>query len=93
MRSRLLAGLVLLIGAVTPAIGYVKFGLDVAGRNVVLKWPELPIRYFVTDAGVPGVSAAQMDETLGRAFGTWQAVSTARVAFSRAGLDSGSPVG
>jgi hypothetical protein len=92
MMGRSLAGLLLvLLAAGTPALAYVKFGLEVAGQNVVLKWPELPVRYFVSDAGVPGVSVAQMDEALRRAFATWQAVPTARVSFARAGLTAARP--
>jgi hypothetical protein len=54
----------------------------------------MPIRYFVTDRGVPGVSSTQFQQAVTRAFATWDAVSTAQttstfVGFTLAGPQSG----
>ncbi|HEY8548550.1 MAG TPA: matrixin family metalloprotease [Vicinamibacterales bacterium] len=74
-----------------PASGYVKFGLGIDGRDVVVQWRQQPIRYFVNDSGVPGVSVDALDAALRRAFATWEAVPTARVRFSRAGFTGARP--
>ena len=31
------------------ADAYVKFGVRVGGRQVTLKWAQLPVRYYITD--------------------------------------------
>jgi hypothetical protein len=48
-----------LIAAALPAFGYLKLGTRVQNRTVSLKWEDFPIRYFVTERGVPGVTAQQ----------------------------------
>jgi hypothetical protein len=73
-----------------PAFAYLKFGVQVGGRTVVLKWTKTP-RYFVTDAGVSGVSAADFQAAVGRAFATWQAVPTASISYQFGGVTSASP--
>jgi Matrixin len=74
-----------------PAFAYLKFGTMVAGREVVLKWTTTP-RYFVTDAGVSGVSAADFQAAIARAFGTWQAVPTASISYQFGGVTAASPL-
>ena len=44
-----------------PASAYLKFGVRVGSQNVVLKWSEMPVRYFVSDTGVPDVSIVEGD--------------------------------
>ena len=41
----------LLLAQSGPAFAYLKFGFDVNGRQVVLRWTTTP-RYFVTSSGV-----------------------------------------
>ncbi len=75
-----------------PAFAYLKFGVRVAGRQVTLKWSQTPVRYFVTDGGVPGVSASDFQAAVGRAFSTWAAVPTASIRYQFAGLTSSLPL-
>jgi hypothetical protein len=79
-----LAGLLVL--AVALACGselraYLKLGSQVAIGVVQTKWQpgQIPVQYYVTNRNVPGVTAAQLQATLDRAFGTWSSVPTASI--------------
>ena len=74
-----------------PAFAYLQFGVTVSGRQLTVKWPQGPVRYFVSNAGVPGVSAADFQAAVGRAFATWEAVPTASIAYQFAGLTAAGP--
>jgi hypothetical protein len=73
-----------------PVFAYIKFGVPAGGRTVTLKWSQTP-RYFVTTDTVPGVSAADFQAAVARAFGTWEAVPTATIAYQFAGTTSARP--
>jgi hypothetical protein len=77
--------------AVVPASGYLKLGTRVGTRTASLKWNRLPIRYFVTDRGVTGVSAQQFQSAITRAFQTWDAVDTAETSSEFAGFTQANP--
>ena len=83
MTRRVLVSRILAIALVTglgPAgFRVLKFGMQLQGRTVVLRWSRTPIRYAVCDRTVTGVSASQFDDALRRAFAAWQAVPTAIV--------------
>ena len=81
----------LALGQSTPALAYLKFGVPVRGQQVTLKWAQSPVRYFVSNTGVPGVSATDFQSAVGRAFATWQAVPTASISFQFAGVTSANP--
>jgi hypothetical protein len=91
---RRLAAIVVIACAVAsiPASAYLKLGTRVGTRNVTLKWGRLPIRYFVTNAGISGVSAQQLQTTVTKAFGTWEAVPTAQTSSEFVGFTSSGPV-
>ena len=74
-----------------PAFAYLKFGYEVNGKQHTLKWTTTPVQYFVTDAGVDGVSATQFQTAIGKAFDVWAAVPTASVAYRFAGLTRSLP--
>jgi Matrixin len=74
-----------------PAWAYLKFGVQVGDRTVVLKWATPP-RYFVTDASVPGISADDFQAAVARAFATWQAVPTASITYEFGGVTAASPL-
>ena len=42
-----------------PAAAYLKLGTRVGNRTVTLAWRQFPIRYFVTNRDVDGVTAPQ----------------------------------
>ena len=82
----------LAIGApVREAFGYLKFGTNVGGREVPLRWSVMPVRYYINDQGVSGVSASDFQAALGRAFSTWQNVPTAAVSYQFVGFTSARP--
>ena len=74
-----------------PALAYLKFGIDVNGRQVTLRWTTTPVRYFVTNQGVNGVSAADFQSAAARAFATWQAVPTASISYVFGGFTANGP--
>jgi len=86
----LLAAALVYAGA-TPVSAYLKLGARVGGRTVTLRWSQMPIRYFVTDRGVPGVSSTQAQQAVQRAFATWDALPTAQLSSSFAGFTSADP--
>lgn len=80
--SRGVAGLLtvlLIAGQPAPASAYLKFGTMVDGQPVAVRWDAPAIRYFITERDGPGVTAVQLRDAVGRAFGTWAAVETATV--------------
>ena len=56
-----------------------------------LKWDVLRVRWFATERGVPGVTPAQFQTEVASAFSTWEAVSTASIAFQFVGFTSAAP--
>lgn len=75
-----------------PASAYLKFGVQVGAQDVVVKWPHMPVRYFVSESSVPGVSASDLQAAVGRAFATWEAVPTASISYQFAGVTTARPL-
>ena len=75
-----------------PAEAYLKIGADSGGQTVALSWKQTPVRYFVTDAGVEGVSAPDFRDAVGRAFRAWQDVSSAKVSVEFASFTEAPPL-
>jgi hypothetical protein len=76
----------------TPLHAYLKLGLRDSTGAVSLKWKTQPASYFVSDRGVPGVSADQLRGAIERAFRTWEDVPTASVTFRFAGFTDALPL-
>lgn len=74
-----------------PASAYLKFGVRVGGQQVTLKWTQTPVRYFLNDEGVAGVTPNDFRDAVGRAFATWQAVPTASITYQFGGFVSARP--
>jgi hypothetical protein len=74
-----------------PAFAYLKFGVTVGGHAVTLKWATTPARYFVTNRASSGLSAADIQGAVGRAFASWQAAPTASISYEFAGFTPASP--
>ncbi len=87
----LIVAAALVLGQSSPALAYLKFGVSIRGRQVTVKWSQTPVRYSVSNTGVPGVTAADFQDAVGRAFASWQAVPTASIAYQLAGVTSASP--
>ena len=74
-----------------PAFAYLKMGFDFGGRQLTMRWTRFPVRYVVSDAGVPGVTAVDVQAAAAHAFGTWQAVPTASITYQFAWVTSATP--
>src|SRR5207244_9116045 len=59
---------VLVFAQVQPAFAYVKFGVRASGRQVTLKWAQTPVRYYITDRSIAGVTTSDLQAAAGRAF-------------------------
>jgi len=58
-----------------PALdAYLKLGTRIASGLVPIRWRAFPIRYFVTNRDVAGVSAPQLQQAVASAITTWAAV-------------------
>jgi hypothetical protein len=94
--TRRLAALVvaaLTVGQAVPSHAYLKFGFRVGATTVDVKWPGAPIRYFVNERDIPGVTATDMRAAVGRAAATWQAVPGTTLRFEDQGFTTAAPVG
>lgn len=75
-----------------PSFAYLKLSVrTLRNETVHLRWQINPVRYFVTDRGVPGVSASAFQAAVARAFATWEAMPTATISFQFAGFTGAEP--
>jgi len=88
----LLAAIVAL-GPAAPAFAYLKFGFGIGDRTVDVKWPAGPVRYFVNERDIPGVSADEFRAAVARATATWEAVPGTALSFDFQGFTTAPPVG
>jgi matrixin len=65
---------------------------DIDGRRVFLRWIQPTVRYSINTRTVPGVTTAQLQSVMARAFGRWQDVGTAAIGFQFTGLTSAEPL-
>jgi hypothetical protein len=94
MIRRLLIG-AMALGAVTaaaaPAWAYLHLTVGLPGQVKAISWARSPVRWFSSNATAPGVSATQFQQSVNAAFGTWEAVPSATVAFEFAGFTGATP--
>jgi len=90
-RAGFVIALVLLLGA--NAHAYLKLGTTVNGKVISLKWQNFPIRYFISNHGVTGVSATDLRDAVGRAFASWEAIANTSISSQFAGFTQASPLG
>lgn len=89
MRRRLLLWAVVMAATAVPVHGYSHFGTGVGTARV--HWRTMPVRWFATNRGVPGVSSTDFRTALERAFKTWEDVPTASTQFVFGGLTAVEP--
>lgn len=89
---RWLVAVLLVAPLTTPAHAYLKFGVDVGGRVVPVRWAPGPIRYSVTEREFGGISAQAFSDAVGRAAATWMRVPGLPVSFSAQGLTRSQPL-
>jgi hypothetical protein len=82
---------IVVILAAVPLSAYLKLGTRLGTRTVTLRWRTFPVRYFVGNSGVDGVTAQQFQEAITRGFNTWTAVETAQVSTEFVGFTQSSP--
>ena len=70
---------------------YSHLAVALNGRTTSVSWEQPRVRWFALSTAVPGVSLQQLQSTLERAFGTWEAVPTASIAFQFGGFTSAAP--
>jgi hypothetical protein len=89
--AAILSVLLVVVGQPRTATAYQTYGVPVGSTMAPVKWKTMPVRYSVTDRGTTGVTSAQFRDTAGRAFATWQGVSTAVVSAQFVGFTSANP--
>ncbi|MBP7778504.1 MAG: carboxypeptidase regulatory-like domain-containing protein [Acidobacteria bacterium] len=95
MRRRLasLVTVVIAVAATTsPLHAYLKFGVEVGGRTVPVRWASGPISYFVFERDFNGISPQAFSDAVGRAAATWNRVPGLPVSFSGQGLTRSQPL-
>jgi matrixin/carboxypeptidase family protein len=89
---RAAATAVVVLALAPPASAYLKFGTQVNGRQMTLKWAQIPVRYFVSArSSVAGVGVADFEAAVARAFARWQAVPTSAISYTYGGLTLARP--
>ena len=85
--ARCLLCAVVLCAAAQPALAYLKLGSrSSTGGTVTLHWAAFPIRYFVGNRPVEGVSAAQLEQAVTRSFAAWAAAPLTTLSSQFAGF-------
>jgi hypothetical protein len=92
-RGAWLVAFVVVLAATVPVHGYLKFGFRIGAETVDVRWPDAPIRYFVSERDIPGVTAGEFRAAVRRATSTWEAVPGARLRFEDQGFTTAQPVG
>ena len=75
----------------TDAGAYLKLGTNVGTRLITLRFNTFPIRYFVTNRDVPGVTAQQAQQAIERAFASWDGVPNVTLSSQFAGFTAANP--
>jgi hypothetical protein len=76
----------------TDALAYLKLGTRRGTELITLKFNTLPVRYFITNRDVPGVTAPQLRDAVGHAFATWAAVPNVRLSSEFVGFTGANPL-
>ena len=85
-------GLVVSLTLTRGVDAYLKIGTRISNGSVAtIRWNTFPIRYFVTNRDVPGVTAPQLQQAIDRAFHTWQAVPNAGLSSQFVGFTGVAP--
>jgi hypothetical protein len=91
-RVRVAACFVALLCAAPALDAYLKLGTRVGANVIALHWSAFPIRYFVTNRDVPGVSAPQLQQAVASALATWAKVPDVSIPSQFVGFTGTSPL-
>ncbi|MFI5177232.1 MAG: matrixin family metalloprotease [Vicinamibacterales bacterium] len=89
--TALVAALALVVALAPTVRAYLTLGVQVGSRVIALKWPAMPVRYFITNRDVPGVTATQLQTAVDRAFAAWGSLPSARISAQFVGLTGADP--
>jgi hypothetical protein len=79
--------------AFAPAAdAYLKLGTHIGTRIADLRLNTFPVRYFITNRDVPGVTAPELQKSVEHAFATWAAVPNIALSAQFVGFTGASPV-
>jgi len=92
--SRRILYAAVVIGAVlcTPALhAYLRLGYLLGGRVVGLEWTSLPVRYYVTNRDITGITAPQLQTVVARGFAEWARPANVSLSSQFVGFTSAEP--
>jgi len=93
MRPVRAAAVVLALVLSAPAVdAYLKLGTRVGSNLVPIHWTAFPIRYFVTNRDVTGVTAPQLQQAVSSALGTWAAIPETAISSQFVGFTGAAPI-
>lgn len=81
-----------MLASAPAADAYLKLGTRIGTRLADLKFNTFPVRYFITNRDVPGVTAPQLQQSVARAFATWAAVPNIGLSSQFVGFTGLNPV-
>jgi hypothetical protein len=73
------------------ADAYLKLGTRIGSGIANLRFSRFPIRYFVTNRDVPGVTAPQLQQAVERGFASWAAVPNTGLSAQFVGFTAATP--
>ena len=89
----LIVSTALCVVAAEPSLAYLKLGERTSdGGIVTLKWRQLPVRYFVTNRPISGVTAQQLEQAVTRGFAAWTGAPLTELSSQFAGFTANEPV-
>jgi hypothetical protein len=74
------------------ADAYLKIGTRIGTGIANLRFNRFPIRYFVTNRDVPGVTAPQLQQAVERGFASWAAIPNTGLSSQFVGFTGATPV-
>jgi hypothetical protein len=90
-RARFAALLAAIVLSAPALEAYLKLGTMVGSTLTPLHWGAFPVRYFVTNRDVPGVSAPQLQQAVSRALASWTAVPDVAISSEFVGFTGAGP--
>ena len=86
------AALVAIVLSASSLQAYLKLGTQVGGKLIGLHWSTFPIRYFVTNRDVAGVTAPQLQQAVASALSSWATVPNVSIASQFVGFTGAAPI-
>ena len=74
------------------ADAYLKLGTRIGAGVANLRFSRFPVRYFVTNRDVPGVTAPQLQQAVARGFASWAAIPNTGLSSQFVGFTGATPV-